>query len=83
MIEKCLSSNLDGGTFNEVQESVTTENFIKEISNIFSPSGKECEIIYKPQNKTYKHTSYDISDAKELLGYSPVFLNGNANKNEE
>ena len=76
IIEKCLSSNLDGGTFNVgTGESVTTENFIKEISNIFSPSGMKCEIIYKPQNKTYKHTSYDISDAKKLLGYSPVFLN--------
>ena len=38
IIEKCLSSNLDGGTFNVgTGESVTTENFIKEISNIFSP----------------------------------------------
>ena len=75
MIDKCLQSNLKGGTFNVgTGEGVTTENFIKEISNVFSPNNQSNEIIYKPEKKTYKCTTYDIDKEKKLLGYQPILL---------
>jgi UDP-glucose 4-epimerase len=75
MVSLCLKSNLAGGTFNVgTGEAVTTENFIKEIAKVFSPKGESCPIVYKPENETYKCTSYDIEDEKKLLGYKPVLL---------
>ena len=35
---------------------------------------ENCEIIYRPHNKTYKCTSYDISTEHDQLGYDPIYL---------
>ena len=84
MINLCLNSELAGGIFNVgTGESVTTEDFIKNIAEVFSPHGKDCDIIYKPEKKTYKCTSYNINKEQNLLGYDPIYLREMLNRLKE
>ena len=75
MINLCLTTELTAGIFNVgTGEAVTTEDFIRTVAEVFSPHGENCEIIYRPHNKTYKCTSYDISTEHDQLGYDPIYL---------
>jgi len=75
MVKLCMKAELTGGIFNVgTGEAVTTEDFIRNIAVVFSPHGENCEIIYTPDKKTYKCTSYDISNERTLLGYDPIYL---------
>jgi len=75
MVKLCLNSESPGGIFNVgTGESVTTEVFIKNIAEVFSPYGEDCKIIYKPEKQTYKCTSYNITKERNLLGYDPIYL---------
>ena len=80
LINGCYESNISGGTFSVgTGEAVTTENFVKEIGSVF---GNVANLNYKyiPEKKTYKSAVYDISEQKELLGYSPILLNEMLNR---
>ena len=75
LIDKCLSSKLQKGTFNVgTGEGVTTENFVKKIAKYFHPLSSKAKIVYKRNNKTYKSAVYDISEQKTKLNYKPIYL---------
>ncbi len=76
LIELCLNSSLNGGTFNVgTGEAVTTEKFIRNIGNVFSDKPEKIEYQYYPNKKTYKCAIYDVTEQKQLLDYKPILLN--------
>jgi UDP-glucose 4-epimerase len=74
LINLSYLSDLSQGTFAVgTGEAVTTEAFVKSIAQEFSPD-TDFDFIYKPNNKTYKFATYDISEQVEKLGYKPILL---------
>ncbi|MGB5982860.1 MAG: NAD(P)-dependent oxidoreductase [Nonlabens sp.] len=74
MLYKALQSNLDKGFYNVARgESVTLEDQIRGIIEVFSPDDNPSEVIYKPEKNNQNSYHYDISNAVEELGYSPKF----------
>jgi UDP-glucose 4-epimerase len=75
LLQLCLSSNLERGTFNVgTGEAVSTEKFIWAIKQIFDTKNR-CNVIYRPEKTTYKCATYNISEQRKKLGYKPVLLN--------
>lgn len=75
MVLLCIDGTERRGTFVVgTGEGVTTESFIKAIAAEFGHHDKENSLIYRPEKKTFKCASYDISDQISLLGYRPVLL---------
>lgn len=52
---------------------VTLKEQIETIIKVFSPSNKKSQIIYRPEKKSGGGFLMDISNAKEELGYEPVY----------
>lgn len=52
---------------------VTLKEQIETIIEVFSPSDKKSEIIYRPENKSGGGFLMDITNAKEELGYEPKY----------
>lgn len=75
MIDLCIASELGGGTFNVgTGEAVPTEEFVRSIAANFSPTPESVTYSYRPEQKTYKCASYDVSEQVADLGFEPVLL---------
>ena len=59
IVEKLLLGKARSGIYNVgTQEAVTTEAFIKTIAEVFNPENKSSDIVYRPEQRTYKKTTY-------------------------
>jgi UDP-glucose 4-epimerase len=75
IVERLLLGKATSGIYNVgTQEAVTTDEFIKQIAEVFNPEHKKSDIIYCPEKHTYKQTTYSIEKCVEELGYEPVLL---------
>lgn len=81
LIDACLESPQASCTLNVgTGEGVTTDRFVRAISEVFSPPGAGAEFIYRPEKTTYKSAVYDISFEQQHFGYQPVLLSGMLNR---
>lgn len=74
MMFKALTANVNGGTYNAGTGIKTTlceqiEGYIK----VFSPDPESAKIIEKPEKGSFTSFVMDIKNAREELGYEPVF----------
>lgn len=73
LCECCLKSEY-GGLYNVGNGfSMTFEEQIKMMVEVFSPQEKKSEIVYCPHKKSSPQFVLDISESKSRLGYNPVF----------
>ena len=74
IIEKCISSNAESGTYNVGTGIGTTlKEQVEKIVEVFSPLGHRSAISYdfdKPDTTEY---IFDISKTKQNLGYVPQY----------
>jgi UDP-glucose 4-epimerase len=74
MIYKALLADVEGGIYNVgTGKTVTLEEQIKGIIEVFSPEGKKSEIIPRPDKPDSRSFVMNIDNAKEELGYSPKY----------
>ncbi len=74
MLEKALRVNRDKGFYNVATGKPTTlEEQIRGVVEVFSPKDNPSKIIYKPEKPSQNSYLYDISNAKEELGYAPKY----------
>lgn len=74
MLHKAIESNLNKGFYNVATGKPTTlDEQIKGVVEIFSPKDNPSPIIYKPEKPSQNSYLYDISNAKEELGYEPQY----------
>lgn len=74
MLCKAIEVNRKEGLYNiGTGVPVTLKEQIETIIDVFSPKDKKSEIIYKPEKKSGGGFLMDISNAKEELGYQPVY----------
>lgn len=75
IVEKLLEGKARSGIYNVgTQEGVTTENFIREIASVFNPKNKQSKIVYCPEKRTYKQTTYSIEKCVDQFDFKPVKL---------
>ena len=74
MMYKAIFANVNGGTYNAGTGIKTTlREQIQGMIDVFSTSGKQSEIIYKPQESGFISFVMDIENAKQDLGYEPEY----------
>ena len=74
LIEKCLSSNSNGGTYNVGTGVGTTRlDQIKGIIEIFSPNKKKSCIIHKADKQSAPQVLLNIDKNIKELGYTPKY----------
>lgn len=74
MLCKAVEVDRESGMYNVgTGNPITLEEQIKTIIDVFSPIDKKSEIIYKPEKPCGGGFLMDISNAKEELGYEPVY----------
>ncbi|OPX50371.1 NAD-dependent epimerase/dehydratase family protein [Clostridium thermobutyricum] len=74
MLCKAIEVDRKSGMYNVgTGNPITLEEQIKTIIDVFSPIDKKSEIIYKPEKPCGGGFLMDISNAKEELGYEPVY----------
>lgn len=74
MVYKAILSEVDGGIYNVgTGETVTLEDQIKGIIEVFSPRDNKSEIIPRPDQQDSRSFVMDIENAKEDLGYRPQY----------
>ena len=74
IIEKCLSAESNGGTYNVGTGIGTTrKDQINEIIQVFSPKDKLSKIIYRNDLADSPQYIMDINKTKKELGYEPEF----------
>lgn len=74
MVYKALIADVDGGVYNVgTGKTVTLENQIKGIIEVFSPKDKKSEVIHRPDKPDSRSFVMDIENAKRDLGYEPEY----------
>lgn len=70
-----VADGVDGGMYNVgTGVGTTTEDQIKGIAEVFSPKGRECEIVYRPEKPSGPSYLMDIGNARSELGYEPEYM---------
>ncbi len=74
MMYKAIFVNLDGGCYNAGTGIKTSlKEQIEGMIEVFSPTDKKSEIIFKPEKTGFTSFVMDIDNAKRELGYSPEY----------
>jgi len=74
IVEKCVSSKLDGGFYNVGNDKcVTLEEQVQGIIDVFSDPNKKSKINYLPNMPKASQFVFDISKTKIDLGYQQAF----------
>ncbi len=74
MFAKAIVCDAQGGIFNVgTGVGVTTEEQIRGIAKVFCPAGCESEISYHPEKPSGPSYIMDVSNARDVLGYRPLF----------
>ena len=74
MMYKSLLSSVNGGIYNAGTGIRTTlQEQIEGMMNVFNPSDKKSNIVYKPEGGSFTSFVMDIDNAKEDLGYEPEY----------
>jgi UDP-glucose 4-epimerase len=74
MVYKAIITDKEGGIYNVgTGKTVTLEEQIKGIIEVFSPENKKSEIIHYPDKKESRAFVMDIENAKADLGYEPKY----------
>lgn len=74
IIEKCFSSDSQGGIFNVgTGVGITREEQIKGIIDVFAPSTANPKIIYRDDMPDSPQYIMDITKTKKELGYNPQY----------
>lgn len=72
IIEKCVTSTLDGGIYNVGSGGSTLEERIKGIIEVFSPA-RTSKIIYHSEKRATQQFVLDIRKTVNELGYIPQY----------
>ena len=73
-VRKAIESECAGGIYNVGgKETVSLEEQIKGIVDVFSPEGKKSPISYRPDMPNALEAHFDISKTKRELGYEPQY----------
>lgn len=74
MLCKAVLVNREEGFYNiGTGIPVSLEDQVKTIAEVFAPEGNKSEIIYRPELPSGGGFLMDISNAKEELGYEPLY----------
>jgi len=74
MVYKAIFANHDGGIYNVgTGKTVSLEDQVKGIVEVFSPEGHKSEIIPRPEKADSRAFVMDIEKAKKELGYEPQY----------
>lgn len=74
MLSKAITVNRECGFYNVgTGTSVTLEQQIKGIIEVFSPSNRKSRIIHCPDKPNSREFIMDITNAREELGYEPKY----------
>lgn len=73
IIEKAVEVNHDGGFYNVGSGGSTLRERIEAIADIFSPEGKRCSIVYRPEKPSSTQFVLDYSKTERELGYHPQY----------
>lgn len=74
VVSKSIKSDMDGGIYNVGgRQTVSLDEQIKGIIEVFSPQGKKSQIVYRPDKPDALQASFDISKTKRELNYEPQF----------
>lgn len=69
IVEKCIQSDGPGGMYNVGGRAVSLEEQIDGIIQVFSPTNKKSNKIYKPEKSNSLLAKLDISKTEKELGY--------------
>lgn len=73
-VRKALESTVDGGIYNVGgKNTVSLEEQIRGIVEVFSPKDNPSKISYRPDMPDALEAHFDISKTKRELGYEPKF----------
>ncbi|MDK0647980.1 NAD-dependent epimerase/dehydratase family protein [Clostridium perfringens] len=74
MLCKAIEVDRNEGFYNiGTGKPVTLKEQLETIIDVFSPANKKSEIIYRPEKKSGGGFLMDVSNAKEELGYEPLY----------
>jgi len=74
MLNKAIESDLEKGFYNVATGKPTTlEEQIRGVIDVFSPKDNPSKIIYRPEKPSQNSYLYDITNAREELGYEPKY----------
>lgn len=73
IIDKTLEADIDGGLYNIGSGGSTLQERIEGIIKVFNPTGKQSNIIYKPEKRNSMQFTLDISKTITDLGYEPRY----------
>lgn len=74
LLTKAIESDQKSGFYNVATGvSVTLEEQIKGVVKVFSPENNPSDLIYCPEKPSQNSYLYDISNAREELGYEPQY----------
>jgi UDP-glucose 4-epimerase len=74
MLEQAINVKQEKGFYNVATGKPTTlEEQIRGVVQVFSPKEKPSEIVYRPEKPNQNSYLYDISNAREELGYEPKY----------
>ncbi len=74
MMCRCIEANLERGLFNGSSGMpVTQEQQVRTIAKVFCPPDKPSDIVYCPEKPDGGGQIYDVTEARELLGYRPEY----------
>ena len=73
-VRKAIESDIAGGTYNVGgKETVSLEEQIRGIVEVFSQKDNKSKIIYRPDMPNALEAHFDISKTKKELGYEPQY----------
>ena len=73
MVCCALVADCEGGLYNVGSGGTSLEDRVRGIAKVFSPLGKRCEIVYRPEKPNGHQFVLDYSKAARELGYSPKY----------
>lgn len=74
LVRKAVESNRVGGIYNVGgQQTVSLEEQIRGIVEVFSPKDHPSPIVYEPDKPNALQAHFDISKTKSELGYEPQY----------
>lgn len=73
IVEKCVTSPLDGGIYNVGSGGSTLEERVRGIVEVFSPKENPSPIIYRPEKRNSQQFVLDIHKTMNELKYEPQY----------